>query len=84
MGEGGRLIEFRIQYEALVDGEWRAIVRYDTAHGFAHKDTLHPDGTQTKDFYPNNTVTEVLTLGQRDITENWRTYRAKYEQEMTA
>jgi hypothetical protein len=33
--------EFTIQYEAEIDGVWREIVRYDTAHGQPHKDSLH-------------------------------------------
>lgn len=37
-----------IQYEAFIDGEWRAIVRYDEAHGFFHKDVLWPSGDQEK------------------------------------
>ena len=31
--ERGKITRFRVQYEALIGGEWRAIVRYDTAHG---------------------------------------------------
>ena len=27
------IVEFRIQYEALIEEEWRPIVRYDSAHG---------------------------------------------------
>jgi hypothetical protein len=32
----GEIREFVAQYEALVLEEWRPVVRYDTAHGFAH------------------------------------------------
>ena len=28
---------------ALIHGQWRAVVRYDTVHRFARKDILHPD-----------------------------------------
>ena len=38
----GRIVSFVVQYEALIQGEWKAIVRYDTAHRFAHKDIPTP------------------------------------------
>ena len=80
--EGGKILGFRIQYEALVGSTWHSIVRYDTAHGQPHRDTLHPDKTQTKQVYPEYTNAELLTIGQRDIMENWPTYRARYKEEM--
>lgn len=80
--ERGRVILFRIQYEALIEGEWRPIVRYDTAHGHPHKDVMHPDGSQSKEEFPHYSNAEVLTYGQRDIQRKWRQYREAYEQEM--
>ncbi len=80
--ERGKIIEFRIQYEALIADNWHPIVRYDSAHGRPHKDTLHPGATQTKEGYPGYSNAEVLTIGQRDIMENWPRYCARYEREM--
>jgi hypothetical protein len=79
--ESGRIVHFRIQYEALVRGEWQAIVRYDTAHGWPHRDLLHPNGTQEKQEFHGYSRGEVLTLGERDIKTNWKRYRVAYEQE---
>lgn len=31
-----RVIEFVVQLECLLNDQWTPIVRYDTAHGFAH------------------------------------------------
>lgn len=80
--EAGKITEFLIQYEAFIEGQWHPILRYDTAHGQPHRDIMHPDGIQTKEMYPNYYNTEVLTIGQRDIIENWQTYRARFQQEM--
>ncbi|MCK4315181.1 MAG: hypothetical protein KAW49_13975 [Anaerolineae bacterium] len=80
--ERGLVVTFCIQYEAHIGGKWRAIVRYDTAHGFPHKDTLHPDGTQTKETFPSYSNAEVLTMGQQDIWRNWKRHRRNYEREM--
>ena len=80
--EEGMITSFVIQYEAEIDGKWREIVRYDTAHGHPHKDILHPDGTETKEEFPHYTPAEVMTLGQNDIRKNWKKYREQVEREM--
>ena len=36
--EGGKITEFVVQLEIKLQGKWRVIIRYDCAHGFAHKD----------------------------------------------
>lgn len=47
--ERGRVIAIVvIQYEAYIDGEWRAIVRFDEAHGYFHRDVMSPEGAQEK------------------------------------
>jgi hypothetical protein len=78
----GRIVRFRIQYEAWIGKRWYAIVRYDTAHGRPHRDILHPDGAQDKVEFEGYSTEEVLTLGERDIKANWRRYRADYEREI--
>ncbi len=78
----GQVIIFRVQYEAFIDAKWRAIVRYDTAHGFPHRDLLHYNRPAEKTKYQGRSSAEVLTLGQEDIKRNWQTYRAEYEKEM--
>ena len=80
--ERGKVNLFRVQYEAFIDGEWRPVVRYDTAHGSPHRDLLHPDQPGEKTQYPGRSNAEVLSLGQEDIKRNWSVYRAQYEKEM--
>jgi len=80
--EQGRIVDFAIQYEAEIGGQWREVVRYDTAHGSPHRDTLHPDGSETKELFEHYTNAQVLTIGQNDIRRNWRRYREQYEREM--
>lgn len=59
MWERGAIIEFRIQYEAFIEGRWRPIVRYDNAHGQPHRDILHPDESETKEWYHGYRNTDV-------------------------
>jgi hypothetical protein len=78
----GRIIGFSAQYEAFIDGKWRPVVRYDTAHGFAHRDILHPDGTQDKIYIASADYGPTLKSAENDIRKNWQKYREAYEQEM--
>jgi hypothetical protein len=80
--ESGYIVQFIVQYEALIAGKWHPIVRYDTAHNRPHKDLLHPDGSQEKIEFYGYSREEVLTIGERDIKANWRQYRLDYEQEL--
>ncbi len=42
----GRILSFMVQLEFKAGDDWRPVVRYDTAHGFAHRDRYKPDGTK--------------------------------------
>ena len=71
-----------IQYEAEIGGEWVAIVRYDMAHGFLHRDIMHPDGTQDKITVAYRTLTEAITEAMDFIQAQWEFYRRIYEERM--
>jgi hypothetical protein len=58
------------------------VVRYDTAHGKLHRDILHPNGVQNKDWFEGYSVANVLTIGQSDIMENWTAYRDLFIKEL--
>lgn len=75
----GRIIEFAVQIECLIQGEWHAVIRYDTAHGFAHRDVLRPDGTEEKMALPFSSFNEALTFALLDLKTNWQAYRERYE-----
>ena len=81
VSKGKKIVEFRIQLEILVKNEWCAVVRYDTAHGKAHRDIIHQNGSQTKDWFEGYAIEEVLTIGQKDILENWSSYRDRFMKE---
>jgi len=76
------VLEFTVQYEAYLQGKWHTIVRYDTARGFAHRDMMHTDGTETKTSFQYWDYAAVLTYGERDLKRNWASYRKAYEREL--
>ena len=78
----GKIVSFVVQYEALIQGKWRAIVRYDTAHRFAHKDILHPDRSVDKQPLNFPSLNLAFTFAIQDLKSLWPWYRYGYEKEL--
>lgn len=74
----GKVVGFVVQYELLLEDKWMPVVRYDTAHGYAHKDLINPDGSKEKIFMGVVDLNEALTLADNDINENWERYKERY------
>jgi hypothetical protein len=79
---GQTIIEFMTQYELLIKGKWYPVVRYDTAHSFAHKDVLTFSGTVTKYELPFTDYNVALTFAEKDLKENWLIYRENFLKEV--
>ncbi|MCD4664593.1 MAG: hypothetical protein K8R68_04915 [Bacteroidales bacterium] len=77
-----KITKFAIQYEAFIIDKWHPIIRYDTAHGFAHLDRMHPDSSVEKVPLFYRDYNEALTYSQYDLNSNWEWYRERYEREM--
>ncbi len=73
---------FNVQYEILLENKWMPVVRSDTAHSYAHKDLINPDGTKEKIFIGVVDLNEALTLADKDINENWERYKERYFRRM--
>jgi hypothetical protein len=56
------------------------VVRYDTAHGFAHCDRLYPYGKSARSTMATKDYNEVLTFAIDDLVSNWSEYRRRYEE----
>lgn len=80
--EKKRITEFRLRYEAYLDGELHVVVRYDTAHGFTHRDMIHPDGTEAETIFRQWDYEQGLTFGKRELKQNWAVYRQSYVREL--
>jgi hypothetical protein len=79
--KGGRVASIIvIQYEAYIDGQWQAIVRYDEAHGFFHRDMMSPTGGEEKTPLLATDRNLALTEAIMDIKQNWPAYRKMYEE----
>ena len=77
----GKIIFFRIQYETKINDLWYAVVRYDTAHGFAHRDLLNIRGELMKTPLFNQDYNDALTFAENDLKSNWEYYKKRFLEE---
>ncbi len=77
-----KILQFVVQYEIEIYNEWHPVVRYDTSHGFFHRDLLHPDGSKTKQPLYFETYKLALTYATQDLKQNWKLYRKRFEEEL--
>ena len=68
------ILEFVVQYETMISEEWQPIVRYDTAHGFAHRDIMKADGETIKQPLFFETYNLAFTYATIDLKANWKKY----------
>jgi len=72
VSEKGKVLEFVVQLECWLREEWRPVIRFDTAHGFAHFDAYGPEG-QVKAHQPMEVgdYNQALTLALTSIRNRW-------------
>lgn len=76
----GEITRFIVQYSALVNSRWRAIMRIDSCHGYAHKHTFH---LHNKEYAVNLTakgesLNEVFTQSADHIKANFFKIKENY------
>lgn len=80
--EHNNIIEFVVQYELNIKNKWYPVVRYDTAHGFAHKDILSYTGNVRKERLPFDDFNLALTFAEKDLKDNWQKYKEHFLKEV--
>jgi len=75
--EDGKIQDFAVIYYTLINGRPHQVVRYDCAHGYAHKDILYTRA-HTKGGLPKVAYKEAFNIALDDIERNWRDYKQKY------
>lgn len=78
----GRIEAFAANYRALIQEQWRAVVRYDTAHGALHVHRFwRPEHRQITPLEPRPATdyTQALAKALDDLDANWRSYRRALE-----
>lgn len=72
------MVKFTVQLEINIKGEWKPIVRYDTAHGFAHRDIFRRDGGFEKTPLAFSDYSSALTFAEMDLRSNWKWYQEQF------
>jgi hypothetical protein len=72
IAEHGRIHEFVVQLETAVADQWKPVIRYDTAHGFAHCDRYDSAGVVKRhELLPVSDFNQALTLATRTVRSDW-------------
>lgn len=75
--EGGKILSFRVQLEVRVEGEWKPVIRWDTAHGFVDCDRYNLKEEKEKHIL-NVLPEEGLIQVQNDLNRSWQEYRQRF------
>ena len=74
----GQVVTFMVQLEVEAeDGLWKAVIRYDCAHDFAHRDRYNLKGDHDKEEIPLSYM-DSLDLADKDINDNWDVYQERF------
>lgn len=74
----GKIVFFRVQYETKMVNKWYPVVRYDTAHGFAHRDLLNMKGEARKTPLFKQDYDDALVFAENDLKSNWEYYKERF------
>jgi hypothetical protein len=80
--KGKSILQYTVQLELLHEGVWKPIVRYDNAHGFCHRDTVHPDGSQEKTPIFIGTANDTFTWAIKEAQGNWEAHVKRFLEEV--
>ncbi len=73
-----KIVFFRIQFETKIKDIWYPVVRYDTSHGFTHRDLLDSRGQVKKTPLFNQDFNDALTFAESDLKTNWEYYKERF------
>ncbi len=76
--ENGKVIDIVVQYETLIKEKWVAVVRYDCAHGFFHRDVIYPNGDKEKQVIEIDRLETALHYAEHDLKDRWEFYKQRY------
>jgi hypothetical protein len=77
----GKILQFVVQLELLSSDKWVTVVRYDTAHRSAHRDSYKADGSVSRhEALPVSEYKDALTYAIRDIRLNWEEWIRQYQE----
>ena len=77
-----RIVQYTVQIEIMHNSQWFPVVRYDNAHGFCHRDTIHFNGTQDKTPVYYGDANDTFTNAIAELQADWPMHRARFLREI--
>lgn len=77
----GKIVFFSVQFETKFADKWYPVVRYDTSHGFAHRDLIDRKGKVMKTPVFIQDYKDALTFAESDLKANWEIYKRRFLKE---
>lgn len=78
----GELIDVVYPYEAFINNNWIAIVRYDCSHGFFHKDVMLPNGNKENHEISIEDLKTASKYAEQDLKDRWEWYKERFTKKM--
>ncbi len=69
------IISFVVQLEANIKGgsmNWKAVIRYDCAHGYIHRDLIYSDGRKEQEKIGSQQHDEAVKIAIADMSNNFK------------
>jgi len=79
--ERGRVVSFVVQLELHIGGRWRPVVRYDSAHGDAHRHLFRPGRRSSRESLAMS-MADGLTYAESDIRSCWAQYVGNFRRRL--
>ena len=77
--EKGKVKRFVVKLELLINNEWVEIERYDTHHGFVHKDIIGKDKKKKSIVkYESINLQSGFNMAVEDFKKNYQLYIRRY------
>ena len=80
--EKGKVTNLVIQYEAIINGKWKELVRYDFAHGFFHRDLMFSNGEKEKKRIEIQNLKNASVYAEEDIKDRWQWYKENFKSKL--
>ncbi len=76
----GKLRDYTVQLEYKIGGDWKEVLRYNYAHGFAHRDIHSIGGKKWKeDLGGASDLNMFVQMAKKDISENFEEYIRNFQ-----
>lgn len=77
-----KVVYFMVQLELKTGNKWYPVIRYDTAHNFAHQDIYHIDGKSDKLPLGIADYNMAMTFAEEQLKSNWQVYIERFLKEV--